>query len=258
MPTKHTIRRLVTIVLPALILAGLAASAHSLKLSAQGVIMEASSSSSETGLPACDVNETLFPAASFEHWNDTYRQSVENVIDAHMNGSGLSNISCTDDAQEMASGALQSLASSLPQWKGKTIHEGDIYAVLLDYLDAYGCAVKWQLNLIVPQLQQNAASAQEETNIGTLTDQNTTLSETMKQNVDVARRALNRAFTLLSGSDRFRPLGRSFSCLMNASKDLRNDFGLVVEGTQCLPARIWDARATLRILPASSSSLSAP
>jgi hypothetical protein len=211
---------------------------------------EGSSASAIAGLPPCRRIPALFPENRNDPegrgWDEDFSRTVTDILDEMEDESPLS---CTDDAKTLASPALQRLASRLPQWQDKQpLFASDVHPVLLDYLEAYGCALKEKGILLPLDLQRNSATAQPATN-AMATFEWFRLGD---NRLAALRESLRRTLLITLGSEKLAPLERSFLCLNRASKDLRNLFGLLGEASACIPVRTWDVRGTLRHFPADA------
>jgi hypothetical protein len=72
--------------------------------------------------------------------------------------------------------------------------------------------------------------------------------ETIIEELLIARRAINRTVTMLSGYNRFNVLNMELQCLQQASLDMRNGLALAADSASCLP-RIWNAKDPPRDYP---------
>lgn len=216
-------------------------------------------------LAPCTAKGTPFENMAIKKWPETYHATVSKVIEAHMKQAGdasSAQITCTgDDYSSMMkpTDELQSLASTLPPWKGKKVSELELAPVLLEYLRTYECSLqeKKYFLYLSPLEQESGASSEpaKDLPLGDYVTQVTEESEIIERELASARPILERTLTLAGGLDRFRPLAMDVECINRASLDLRNVLGLTAEASACMP-RIWDARGSLRDPPQRSSSSS--
>jgi hypothetical protein len=222
------------------------------------VAIKVSAASHEGGDPvlaACSENNILFPKDlplgigqdRIDLWRDRYHGTVSAIVDAHFTPT---RIQCTADVRELPSGSLQALAAQLPPWEDHatlvTLSEGDIGAVLLEYLRIYECALQNRALSLAPDIAKDITK-DGRWELGKFVTEHPKQEQKIQKELTLARRALHRTLALLGGIDRLRPLSTSLECLQRASLDLRNVLGLAADTTACLP-RIWDARGSLRDL----------
>ncbi len=174
-------------------------------------------------------------------WDTIFRTHVKEVIDAD----ATVKISCTEDAKATASDALQSLAKQLPAWADVSIDESDMPQILLDYLEAYGCAERARSDNILNEVLQDKSIANTYDKIS---EEVKSRQDDAQTKLDATRETMKRVLQLLIGRSKLQPLDRSFTCLNRASKDIRNIFGLLAEESACIPERTWDAKTPLRDL----------
>ncbi len=210
-----------------------------------------SSSSELPNLPRCRRIPELFPENRADpegrQWDASFTRTVEDVFEELEEERTLS---CADNAKALAPRSLQALAAKLPQWKGKSpLFAADVPPVLLDYLEAYGCALK-EKGLFLPLDLQQASS----TPLSMNATKTFTWFQEGENRLATLRETLRRSLLITLGREKLSPLERSFVCLNRASKDLRNLFGLLAEAGACIPVRTWDARGTLRQFPAGASA----
>ncbi len=210
---------------------------------------------SSSGMAACDAAPNLFPPGQLKQWGELFSQTVTGVIAGNAQEDRLS---CTDNVTIEASAALQALANTLPRWQGKRITENDIEAVLLDYLDTYECTLRTELRNLVSESVDQASSRGRDLDYGQLGSDLWGGREEIRRQAESARESVRRTLTILAGINRMAPLDNIFTCLDRASRDLRNDLGLVAEASQCIPVRTWDARGQLRALPNDPSGAPPP
>ena len=192
-------------------------------------------------------------------WHEIYESQVKAVVDAHAkillgedDGSGPSaRLQCTAQTyREMfpASGALQSLASLLPGFKGRAgqLSEMDIGAVLIEWLRVYECAMKEEATFVAPHVEQEFIKH----SVKDATYGNHALEVKRRiayiENALRSGRALTeRLMTLIGGFSRLRPLAAELTCLERTSADIRNNLALLGDASTCLP-RALNARGSLR------------
>jgi hypothetical protein len=225
-------------------------------------------------LPACADNFDLFPLEKIDEWNGIYEQKIASVLSAD----SQAKISCKDDARSLATPALQELAGLLPQWKNldRELFESDMPEVLLDTLEAYGCALKTdeQQRLLLELAQKQKEGSDEEckgfasqaqcedrfpcawsgecflsNDVNTLRKELQKVNRKRNKQLSLARESLKRTLLVVTGMNKLRPLRNSFICINRTSKDLRNLLGLAAETAECVPLRTWDVRGQLRYLP---------
>lgn len=203
-------------------------------------------------------------------WSDTYHAQVSAVIEEYRTTIGIGAekdpdddvsekiLLCTgEDYREVvpAGAKLKALAATLLPWnvaKGgagvENLSAADAGAILLEYLREYECALRERDFY----MRQTVALAMTEKNKSTLMFgsadvQNEVVrrQERIREEVRVARPALERTLTLLSGTQRLHPLVADIECIERASLDLRNAFSLLTGAASCM-GRSVDARSPLR------------
>jgi hypothetical protein len=208
-------------------------------------------------LTSCTAKGGPFEKQDMEKWPDTYHGTVSGVIEAHMKN--LENLStaqivCTaEDYPGMfkASGALQSLASTLAPWKGRTVSELELGPVLLEYLRTYECALQEKKYFLSTERQGGSASSEgSQLGYGKYVNDQTEDMTLINRELATARPILERTLSIVGGLDRLKPLAMDIECMKRASIDLRNGLGLVAEAAACMPRSI-DARGSLRDLKSS-------
>lgn len=222
-----------------------------------------------TILGACEGKGSPFDTDSeknplstpFAQWIDTYHDSVDRVVNAHMNAirgavkeQPLKCTAKTLYALLQPTGPLSALAETLPPWKHpvylKNLSEADIGSVLLEHLRVYECALKERKKFLIQEVQTDLDKNPDVSKPVTRPQVLTQTDKEQKQINDelvAARAALNRTLTIIGSLDRLRPISLELECIQRASLDLRNAFGLAADATACLP-RIWDTRGSLRDL----------
>ncbi len=176
-----------------------------------------------------------------------YHDGVNAAVESHLQTmKGITNqpIACTaaDYASVLPpSAALRSIGEMLPAWKNRLgeLHESDMSVVLLEFLRVYECSMNEYLEML-PISDRSAMT-------GTLLEQQSRISNAVRNEQAVAREALVRTIGLTGGFDRLQPLNIDIECLKRASLDLRNTVGLAADVSSCLP-RAWDPKGSLRDL----------
>ncbi len=220
-----------------------------------------------------------------EDWKNTFHSTVSLVIDEYFTPAELQCSGSSYAQAFPPRPTLQKLASTLPSWRTLTwqlhnegassnwwgifsggsvdwtqvnynslyLSELDVGTVLLEYLRMYECALV-ERTLFLPTHTLDQESKREELISGNIlpalermivavivwTDRETIIEELL-----IARRAINRTVTMLSGYNRFNVLNMELQCLQQASLDMRNGLALAADSTSCLP-RIWNAKDPLR------------
>lgn len=220
------------------------------------VDMPSATGSQIPGLTACGAAPDIFTEdpddVEATGWDDTFRSTVIGVINADL---AAHEVACSQDVRMPATGALSSLAGTLPKWKniGRTVYESDLPEILLDYLETYGCALKAKVPNLGRQLATRYSKDKETWGKTPLVSQEMDAKKDMEKRLKLATETLQRSLKILIGMNKLRPLEQSFTCIDRASKDLRNVLGLTAEATACLPVRTWDARGILRTASSASS-----
>lgn len=212
----------------------------------------APSSSTIPGIVACTQNEDLFPTdpddAEGIQWDQAFDGQVAAILQADQE---TDDISCENNARRTASGPLRQLASRLPQWEKRTddLFESDMPQVLLDYLEAYGCALEYRAHAVYQMMlgKEDETTGEYLSYFETAKNAQRWLKE-KNLRLASARESIRRSLVLALGVNKLRPLDQIFTCLNRASKDLRNLTGLAAEAGSCIPVRTWDARGLLRTL----------
>lgn len=205
-------------------------------------------------LSPCTLEGSPFEDMDLKKWPETYHATVSGVIDAHLEkltNLSTADITCTagDYASMMdASGPLQSLASSLAPWEGKTVSELEIGPVLREYLRVYECSLE-EKRYFLPLGTQSSSSSSAGTAIGygQYIEAEGEEGTLINRELASARPILERTLAIVGGLDRFQPLEMDLECVKRASLDLRNALGLAAEAAACMP-RTLDIRGSLRDL----------
>ncbi|MFA6523728.1 MAG: hypothetical protein WCS85_05165 [Candidatus Peribacteraceae bacterium] len=206
------------------------------------------------GLRPCGANPDLFPQnyedPEAKAWDQQVTQRITLAIE--MTYQKQKSPSCDDDGKAVP--LVQTIAKSLPQWKdlNRTPTAADTGDVLLDYLDAYGCALKAKsATTIVNDLQVRANQLEDPLTYPEAVEKALEWRKEVEERLGEEREALRRTLFLLQGGSRISPLEHSLVCLTRASKDLRNVLGLLAEAATCIPTRTWDVQGWLRFIPNS-------
>lgn len=206
---------------------------------------------------ACSGSTLLFPVTNkqdAEQWRDGYHKTVDAVVEADLSQSD-EQLVCIDDPHYQATPALEKLARKMSPWWDKTtpVTEDDLPLVLQTYLQHYECNSQERLFFLSTEVaadlaQQNLPlGGQPGIPVPLLLDRTVREEKMLKDELLLARPALDRTLLYLSGRTRLRPLMQNLQCLARLSLDLRNILGIVAEQSAYLP-RIWDARGSLRDL----------
>lgn len=211
-------------------------------------------------LAACTAEGTPFETLPFSQWIDTYHETVDDVVESHLESIRDINttpLQCT--AGDYATlvkptDALRSLAVTLPPWQSderkKALSETEIGPVLLEYLRTYECALnerRTYLSITIPKEWRTTDPGKVLTQIA-YSKTEAEQQRMIDHELVLARTALDRTLLITGGYDRLRPLSLDIECLKRTSLDIRNLLGLVSQTSACLP-RIRDARGSLRDLP---------
>lgn len=217
-------------------------------------------------LAPCTASGSVFATLPFDQWPTTYHDTVNGVIEAHLNALTQLNtlkLQCTaSDYAGMAAptDALARLAATLPPWKHlkspQTLSEAEIGPVLLEYLRIYECALNERNNFISLVVQRDYQSSMSAAGVKPIPSmQRIPYNEAkaadeavISRELTVARATLDRTLLVVGGEDRLRPLSLDIECLKRTSLDIRNILGLVSQASACLP-RLRDARGSVRDLP---------
>lgn len=209
-------------------------------------------------LPPCSAEGSIFAERTLDKWPSLFHLGVDAVINAHLEQAGAvgdAALQCTAQdyrALSPASDNLRTVASFLPLWRKNPemlndVSEADMGAVLLEYVRVYECSLdEMQNQLPFKAAEQNTNG--DALDLGTYHNRQGEALAMIEEERRLARPALERAFELIGGYERLRPLWLEIECLKRASLDLRNGLGLVAEGSACM-SRIWDAHGSLRDLP---------
>ena len=247
MPKKSDRRRLLVLTLVLLTLGAAATAVRGRQLRAELL-------GPESGLAACDANDDLFTPdeddAEAIGWHATFLSTVSEVVEAELENT---EVSCEDNARAPASASLMELAKKLPQWKeraeGGEVFSSDVYEVMVDYLEAYGCALKAKGLVLPVDLLWAGQRAGNPLTFFESAQRTAAWFPLQHRQLAVARESVRRTLILLMGERKLEPLGNAFTCFNRSSKDLRNILGLLAEASACIPVRTWDARGTLRQFP---------
>jgi hypothetical protein len=200
----------------------------------------------------------------YKDWEDIYHKTVSRIVSAHIRVSDeLRPLQCdAEDFKSMftPSPQLVALASKLPPWdfeKNKSqlglLSEADMGSVLLEFLREYECVLKDNIpyvrQMIQREIEEEAKKNKEEAKIGFEPLEVRVLERKidMRDELNTARKSLERTLAFVNGIDRLRPLSLELICIQRTSLDIRNIFGLAAEAISCLP-RIWDTQGSLRDL----------
>ncbi len=228
----------------------------------------------QSDLPTCEWNESLFPepspeelrdASTAEIWSRAYHARVREVLAAHFAPAGA-DLSCTVQPVRFASMPLRGLAEYLSPWNedgGGSLTEADMGAVLLEYLRTYECSLRQRWFLLPTFMAEELGDVEslldeqgDGNDAGTFVVPNLVnrLSEeqlAIQKELAIARRALHRTLTAITGEERLAPLNGTTECLARVSMDLSNEMGLAAGVSACLPARTWDTKGSLLDLSAN-------
>ncbi len=222
----------------------------------------------QSELPSCEWNEALFPEPSAEElkkgmtaeiWSKEYHARVREILAAHFAPPGA-DLTCTVQPVRAASMPLRGLAEYLSPWNvdgGGSLLESDMGSVLLEYLRTYECTLRARWFLLPTVMAEELGSIDELLNGSTddgdggtvgISDFVNSISEEERQiqkELALARRALHRTLTAITGEERLAPLEGTTECLARVSMDLSNEMGLAAGVSACLPARTWDTKGSL-------------
>lgn len=207
---------------------------------------------------ACEGSKSLFPRSVkvaagttiVTQWSARYHDRVRTVLQEYLqqlrNGGA-----CEATVRTVATPALRKLAEDM-EWE--EVHQEDVPAVLLEYLRLYGCALQDETLLSDQRAEtdiHDRAREAGETFMNILDAPIAAESARIdaRRELAIARSALHRTLLYLSGYGRLQPMSSSLQCLEGATADIANNMRLVTEASACMP-RIWDARTSLRTLPA--------
>ena len=205
-----------------------------------------------TWIPVCGPAPELFPPGEEDKWDALFRARVKEVLAAYS-----PKVDCTGEGELGKDDALSKLAAALPAWGGDPVHDTDLAAVLLEYLDQYGCSLRAQTDEIVNQVRGDvrAASSEGQQRSSTVANAWNTVTEEIRRRgderqakLDASREVMQRVLMLIVNMDKLRPLDDTFVCLNRTSKDLRNVLGLLADGSACVSTKTWDAKTPLRDL----------
>ncbi len=251
-PSRSRSPRLTAILLPLALVTIIVAFplTHSRPMQASLVQLEDSATSVFPGLPPCQSAPELFPDDPGDpkalQWQQIFRDTVKGVIDAETVNTQLS---CTDNARMPASQQLKDLAAKLPLWRDHDpLYSSDTPAVILDYLETYGCALKAKGVVLPYDMALYAQQKGQPLSLFDFLEQNTEWFDQSDSQLGIATETVRRSLLLLMGERKLDPLNRVFTCFNRASKDLRNILGLLGEASACTPVRTWDALGPLRQL----------
>jgi|GEM_PF-2166737 len=213
-------------------------------------------------LGACESFPDLF-SGDFEDWDDAFESTIQAIIDGNQDEE---DIVCTDDLAVLPSERMTGLATTLakrsPYWQQKvdegTLTESDVYRMILDYLDAYECALAYEEGNLPEIMVRRETENNEQYSFLNLPEGIGTGQKDIVEQIDIARESVTRTLTILAGLNRLSPLERAFICLERSSRDLRNVLGLAAETSACIPIRTWDTRGQLRDYSYSSASDAPP
>lgn len=222
---------------------------------AAGLLLGACENTSNRGLsalrlPSCSKEKSIFADKPYKEWNQLYHKQVDEVIEAHMKAMHKSDtqpLQCTkadQNALVKASDALKKTAEMIPAWKERAsgLKESDMQVVLLEFLRVYECSMDEDARYLPLILTKDAPMAR-----GMFSEEMSRIHAEIDREKVLAREALNRSLSLVSGFDRLAPLSLDIECLKRSSLDLRNILGLASDVSSCLP-RVWDAKGSLRDL----------
>ena len=235
-----------------------------------------------------NANAVKAAPGDVEYWRNTFHTTVSSVVDEYFTPAKLECSGSSHAQAFPPRPILLKLANTLPSWRTLTwqlhnektssnwwdifsggnvdwtqvnynslhLSELDIGTVLLEYLRMYECALV-ERTLFLPTHTLDQVSKREALLSGNIlptlehmivavivwTDRETIIEELL-----IARRAINRTVTMLSGYNRFNVLNMELQCLQQASLDMRNGLALAADSASCLP-RIWNAKDPLRDYP---------
>jgi hypothetical protein len=206
--------------------------------------------SSNPPLASCERSDKLFPTKgkqTLEHWQDLYRVTVKEVLEAH---DRPRIAQCTEaGGDNPPTDELKILAASLPPWQKKksfdALIETDMPAVLLEYQRLYECALNERLSFLLPTVVSDMKSSDGSVNVAPLKNSLDDEQANIQQELALTRPVLHRVLGFVGASNRLSPLVNNLECLERASLDIRNALGLAADASACLP-RAWDARGSLR------------
>lgn len=195
-------------------------------------------------LPGCSIEDSPFAEQPFDEWVDTYHSTVGSVVDELL-GAQEQPVCSESDVSPPAGDALTTLAATLPPWEEEfqqeTLDQADAGAVLLEYVRTYECALLHERDFTQLHIAQEAEEEGRSLDQGELFEESAERERIIGRELEVARRSLDRTFTLLTGIQRLSPLTQGMHCLALSSQDIRNVTGLFAETSSCLP-KVYDAR----------------
>lgn len=198
-----------------------------------------------SSLPACEGSPALFPEDTVDTWDDAFRSKVKRVLAAD----AQATVQCTEGTITPATTELRALASSLPQWGAdRSLTEADLPEVLLDYLDTYGCALRAAAPNILAGVQSDIRAGKIPNAWNKQAEAIQERGSERQDNLDATREVMKQVLLQVIQREKLRPLEDAFTCLNRASKDLRNIFNLLSDGSACIPVKTWDAKTPLRDL----------
>ncbi len=239
----------------ALIACGIIAAAALLRPSqapAAGTLPPGVSDEGAPSLPPCtrydEAFENLFAdMGEFNDWPEKYESIVEALIQEHMTKAPPAD--CNAETVGAPPGEeLKAIAAKLPAWQDSDafarLAQGDLPAVLLEFLRVYECALIEHEFALPAEVSRDVAP-----DTPFLYFQEVFRRwEVMAHELLTARPTMERLLPILIGTGRRRPLAADFECLQLLSLDIRNLVALSAETSACLP-RIWDAQDPLREFP---------
>ncbi|MFA7681497.1 MAG: hypothetical protein WCX61_00540 [Candidatus Peribacteraceae bacterium] len=217
-------------------------------------------------------------------WMKEYHGTVARVVTEDMSPGALTCTASDYTGMMQPRPELYALAQKLPSWANEEdsdynndnmsrLSQLDVGTVLLEYLRMYECALI-ERSLFLPSDTLTQESGREERakeiqqNPGSLTEALLNVLKVLLKSVTdyirifglvaadrhtitdelvLARSALHRTLVFIGGYNRLRPIDAEFTCLQQATLDIRNGFALSADAGSCLP-RIWNAKDPLRDL----------
>jgi hypothetical protein len=210
-------------------------------------------------LGACVRNNTLFPATVgnadniVDAWSTAYHTRVAGIVDEHTAFLDSGGSCLSEDTRTPAQPKLTELIKELPEWKNKTeFSQEDMAAALTDYLQQYECALQERSIVLEAAVFDDFASMGGSTSskngtleLDTYEDEIHVQARRIEEEQTIARDALKRTLTYLSGHARVWRVQHSLQCLEGAMLDIRNALSLAADASACMP-KLWDTQTFLR------------
>ncbi len=187
-------------------------------------------------------------------WSSGYHAVVGGIVDEYMGAER--EIDCLSERVEdlMPAGPLMlELAGKLPPWEDPAelaqLSSIDTGTVLLEFLRTYECALAeryfFLFGDVIKELQDVFSRNDAELGWRHVMEELAEQERKIREEISVARPALERALTFASGKDRLGALNMEAECFYRSTLDLRNGLGAAAEAAACFP-RVQDVKDPLR------------